>query len=81
MTRTEFIRRRDFGQIAPETPVRTVIFWFAGRAHEWEEIFVPARYETIAQQEAAFRNAMGGVCQFADTFRPEATVPAHRWQA
>ena len=80
MTRSEFIRRRELGQIAPETPVRTVVFWFAGRAHEWEELFVPGRYETIAQQEADFSRAMGVLCQFADTFRPDAVVPARCWQ-
>jgi hypothetical protein len=80
MTASEFLRRRAWGQIDPETPCRTLVFRFAGSPHEWEEIILPGRYEDIATQERDFRRAMEPAV-FLDSFRPDATVKAKDWRA
>ena len=81
MTASEFLRRRAWGQIDPETPCRTLVFRFAGSPHEWEEIITPGRYEDIATQERDFRRAMEPAVTFLDSFRPMATVKAKDWRA
>lgn len=81
MTASEFIRRRAWGQIHADTPVRTLVFRFAGSPHEWEEIITPGRYEDIATQERDFRRAMEPAVEFLDTFRPMATVKTKDWRA
>jgi hypothetical protein len=83
MTVSEFLRRRDFGQIAPNEPVRTIIFRFnSPNAHEWEELFIRGRYESIADQELYFRKAMdeGGLTIFISPFTPDQTVTAKNWR-
>lgn len=82
MTRTEFISRKAWGQIHPTTQVRTIIWKFPTSENEWEEIFVDRRYQTIAQQEQSFRDAL----EFAGAvvispFEPTATVQAQHWKA
>ncbi len=84
MTTTEFLRRREWGSIQPDARVRTLIWCFAGRP-EWVEVFVDERYETIEQQEAAFRRALSPLAQFL-TKAPEAgevtpTILAKHWLA
>ena len=51
MTQAQFVTRRAWGQIAQDAEVRTVLFRFQGSEHEWAEVFVDGRYETIEQQE------------------------------
>jgi len=71
---------RDRGQIDPSTPVRTVI-WKLRTGGEQEEIIIAGRYETIAQQEAEFRQVMSPVAEFITPFDPSATVQAKNWVA
>ncbi len=70
MTTKEFLRRRIF--IHKDARVRTVIFRFRGNnSHEWAEVFVDERYETIEQQEQRFRSAMTPLC---DILTPEPVI-------
>lgn len=82
MTRSRFIRSRAYGQIQPTARVRTVVWRFPG-CSEWEEIFVDEQYETIEQQEARFRSAMGYRVQFLTLPADGASTPtveAQNWR-
>lgn len=81
MTASEFLQRRAFGQIADDEPVRTIIWTTAGRGTEWAEVFIAGRYETIAQQEWAFRCKLGDCAVFLSNYRPEQTIKAKYWVA